>query len=199
MLLDDQAFKPRMILRAAGPTSAPEPSSAPASEQAKTSRFLEPYRFNTDGRSSLLRTLEEEKLGDDSSRRLFVAALEYEIGAFRQLEEQAVALAAPPPRATERSGADGLEKMRKAAITLGDLLAQAPERTLDDLQKTLHETDSFCRIYDTRYVKSLRCEVQRVATACEMLGRRSRATTPSASMRNRRRWETPPSAGSSTR
>ncbi len=166
-----------MILRSAV-SASPETPQAQASEQARTSRFLEPYRFDADQRSALLAALQQQRLGDDSSRRLFVAALEYEIGAFRQMEEQAnEAPDAPQPTAADSVNPE-LERMRQAAITLRDLMLQTPEHIQDDLQKKLNESDLFCRIYDTRYLKNLRCEIERIATACELLGQQRCGSTP---------------------
>ena len=64
----------------------PAPPTPPRPRKAATGpRFVEPCRLEAAQRAALLAALESEGLGDDDSRQIFLAALEYDLAGCRQL------------------------------------------------------------------------------------------------------------------
>jgi len=57
----------------------------PTSPKSSGQRFVEPCRFTDAQRTSLLITLKELGIGDDESRSLFLAALEYDLARCQSL------------------------------------------------------------------------------------------------------------------
>jgi hypothetical protein len=144
-------------------TSAPAPGRKnPASPPGK--RFVEPYRLSDGQREAILATLEEHALGDRDSRMLFTAALEYDLAGCPGLGESAPAPAKPKrprPSAAERATAE----IAAAARALADQLGQLEPAAAGQLQAALKDADRFKRSYGDDYLRALRVELDRVASA----------------------------------
>jgi hypothetical protein len=161
------------------------------------SPFVAPYRFAAGKRQALLQTLGDEGLGDAASRRLFVAALEYEIGAFRRaypgLDPNTVpndaAAAVPYPVAVEPA-ADTLELRSLQVAARGLLTAlEAVAAPVDaDLLTGLAAADRFARHYDSTYLDCLRAALGHLADACEPPPAPSREVAPAPTTETGRRF-----------
>jgi hypothetical protein len=126
------------------------------------SHFVEPYRFEGAARAELMHTLEASGLGDEPSRRLFVAALEFEIG---NLLQQAM----PPPE-PHRPEPDpvlvALERIGQRASALIGLLEAADSDIRKALTRALGKGDRYRRSYNQRYLQELENELRSLEQAC---------------------------------
>lgn len=61
------------------------PASSRPPKRASGPRFVEPCRFEASQRATLLTALKAEGLGDEDSRQIFLAALEYDLASCRPL------------------------------------------------------------------------------------------------------------------
>ncbi len=67
----------------------PTPPARPRPQQRTSGpRFVEPCRFGPAQRAALLSVLEAEDLGDEDSRQIFLAALEYDLAGCRRLLDE---------------------------------------------------------------------------------------------------------------
>ena len=131
-------------------------------EDANTSRFVDPYRTDADQRTAIRQVLDDLNVSDEEGRRIFLLALEYEIGAFQQVVLEHLEPIEETGPADER-----LSDIAKAAKQLLDLLDAACEETRAHILQGMVNADIFNRIADTRYLASLQCEIDRLACACE--------------------------------
>ena len=125
-------------------------------------RFVEPYRLSAEQRASILVTLADLSVGDDESRSLFAAAMEYDLASCYRLAEPETPTPAakPPPESKEDTALTTL-------ASVAERLAAAIEGLNDDasqrLQEGLEATDRFQRIYGEDYLNSLKYELTRLA------------------------------------
>lgn len=128
------------------------------------SRFVEPYQINADQRLVIKRLLDNLDISDEEGRRLFMLALEYELGTYQQVViehlQQPLEVAEP----TEEK----LGEIAKAAEQLSNLLNTASDETRSNILEGMTGADIFNRIADTGYLRSLQCELDRLAAACDL-------------------------------
>lgn len=160
MELERQTTKSRWLRTALQPAQAGRDRGK--SEERPESYFVEPYRFQPTEQAELMQTLQADRLGDEASRRLFIAALEFEIGNFLQ----AVAEAPQPSRPKPDAAAEALARIGQAAATLAGLLETVHGRTREALIQVLAESDRYGRSYDQRYLQQLQHELELVTQAC---------------------------------
>lgn len=89
----------------------PSPPAPPRSpKRASGPRFVEPCRFEASQRATLLTALMAEGLGDEDSRQIFLAALEYDLASCRPLmgEPLPPEVGIQPPGSPEAIGATAM-------------------------------------------------------------------------------------------
>ncbi len=155
--------KPARLIRAPllGISSSSD-EERPHDQESAASHFVEPYHTDPDQRSVIRRVLEELDISDEEGRRIFLLALEYEIGAFQQ-----VILEHLDPLETTATDNEQMAHIATAAKQLSDLLIGAGDQTKANILKGMAHADIFNRIADNRYLASLECEIDRLACACE--------------------------------
>ena len=143
------------------PASAPGQRETQTAAPAKRTRFVEPYRFDAEQRRHMLQVMEQASLGDDDSRTLFLAALEYDVAHYRQMAPD------QPPAPQPRSISPGaLEPLAAAAELLAQQLASLSPQGREPLFRALQEDDQFRRSYGQDYLAALHSEIDRLARAC---------------------------------
>lgn len=147
-------------------------------------RFVEPYRLTDEQRATLIAPLADMGIGDAESRGLFAAAMEYDLAGCRALTEPAPD---PVPRPAPTGTEGALAELAQAAQSLAELIERMDDSTATRLQQCLADTDRFKRRYDQDYLKSLRCELLRVAGAGR-LAERPAAPSPSPLSEEARRF-----------
>lgn len=162
MQLERQTAKARW-LRADIQPNAPAPDRE-KTEKRPQSHFVEPYRFETADRAELMQTLQTNRLGDEPGRRLFVAALEFEIGNFLQAAVDTPQPDPPKPQAAPAA----LERIGEAAAALASLLEAIDDETREPLTQALARSDRYGRSYNQRYLEQLRSELLSVQDACAL-------------------------------
>lgn len=162
MELEHQTTKSRWLRTAVQPTQPAKDRDG--SEKRAESYFVEPYRFEPADRAELLQTLQANRLGDDSGRRLFVDALEFEIGNLLQAAARAPQPSAAPPQGPPAD----LSRIGQAAAALVDLLQAVDGRTREALTQALTRRDRYVRGYDQRYLRQLQNELDLVQQACAL-------------------------------
>jgi len=126
-------------------------------------RFVEPYRLSAEQRALILVTLAERSVGDDESRNLFAAAMEYDLASCHRLTEPETQASAAkqPPDSKEYAALTALaaaaERLAAEIKGLNDVASQR-------LQEGLEATDRFQRSYGGDYLKSLRYELMRLVS-----------------------------------
>jgi hypothetical protein len=110
----------------------------------------------------VLAALEEQGLGDAESRRLFAAALEYDLAGSAAIAEPG-AEPEPLPGAKPGGTPDTLAEMGRAARTLAERLAGLEAAAAQRLGRGLQEADPFRRGYPDHYFCSLQRELERIA------------------------------------
>lgn len=140
-------------------TKAPSQSEA---KPRKRQRFVEPYRLTDEQRSAVLVPLERLGIGDEETRLLFSAAMEYDLASCQGASGQADRVATDTKT---QPGADELSLMplHRAARDLAERLKALDGPSRAQLQQTLTETDPFRRTYDDEYFGVLRHEILRLA------------------------------------
>jgi hypothetical protein len=141
----------------------------PASPKKSGKRFLEPFRLGDAQRGSLVAALAHRGIGDEESRNLYIAAMEYDLAGCRQLLEGAPRTPASPEANPDAAPATdpALLKLAEAAKALADSLSalDAAQRVL--LARELENTDCFARLYGEAYIDALRLELNRLGTAIQ--------------------------------
>lgn len=147
-------------------TLSPAASSGKKTTSPKSSggkRFVEPYRLSEAQRQSMLAGLEDLSIGDEQSRSLFAAALEYGLATCRKLMEPANE-SPPPPREHSPSEEEvAIAALAQAADCLAQRLKELDDAASLMLQQELAESDRFQRSYGEDYLNCLGWEIQRVA------------------------------------
>jgi hypothetical protein len=132
-------------------------------------RFVEPYRLSEDQRCAILAPLEDRGVGDEESRELFAAALEYDLASCSRLKEQANE---PLPSTQERSPSEedaAIAALVEAAKSLAQRLQGLDDVASHLLRQELEDSDRFRRNYGEDYLESLGRELRRVAEIGEPL------------------------------
>ncbi len=155
--------KQTRLIRAPMLGAADPSSSDDEPEDSTHSGFVEPYQPDAEQRSAIRRVLDELDISDDEGRRIFMLALEYEIGAFQQVVLEHL----EPVEETVPAADEGLGDIAQTAKQLLELLDAASAETSTRILQSMADADIFNRIADTRYLASLRCEIDRLACACE--------------------------------
>ncbi|MEA3276636.1 MAG: hypothetical protein U9Q81_15350 [Pseudomonadota bacterium] len=137
----------------------------PSPKTSGGKRFVEPYRLSEEQRAAVLTPLEGEGIGDPASRELFAAALEYDLGTWRQIVEPEPKPKRPKVRPASNKADEALAELSKAAQILAEQLDRLDDGSTKQLQQGLKGTDRFKRSYGEDYLRSLRCELLRVAGA----------------------------------
>jgi len=146
---------------------APSPGSSKPISRKKHGgkRFLEPYRLSVAERSAIRSRLREKGIGDEESRSLFAAALEYDLASCSGLigpPSDSSSPAQPQPESEEKGA---LDDIAEAARSLADELTGLDRAISLRLQPALESTDRFRRSYSEDYIASLGGELRRVAGA----------------------------------
>ena len=160
MELEQQFTRTRLIRTTGTAKNRSNKSAKPGSQ--KKSHFVEPYRFDTEKRATLMKTLQECKLGDGEGQRLFVTALEFELGAIRQMSSERTQ-SAPTAAATAEPQ---LEAVAQAAHGLQERLGELVPERREQLVRSLTNSDRFKRIYGADYLQELSSELVRLTAAC---------------------------------
>lgn len=135
---------------------------APAVKKPKGKRFVEPYRLSHEQRAGIVAALQAHGVGDDDSRSLFAAAMEYDLAGCQVLTAPSPEPArAPRPRLSAADKA--IAEVATAARALAEQVGRLDAGTIVRLQAALKEADRFKRTYGDDYLRSLRCELERVA------------------------------------
>ncbi|MEJ2327332.1 MAG: hypothetical protein P8Y27_13205 [Chromatiaceae bacterium] len=149
----------------------------PPSDRQK--RFVEPQRLTDAQRKALLSQLEAAKIGDADSRRLFAAALEYDLARLQELP-----LEQPPvPEMSEPRAAgpdETLQRLTEAAGALAERLSNLDEAARETLSAALTQADRFHRRYGKDYINTILDELVRIAAAAPRRRAAPRSRKPKA-------------------
>jgi hypothetical protein len=151
------------VRRGLSPSAGKERASASRAKGGK--RFVEPYRLSDAQRAVILGHLEEQGVGDPESRRLFAAAMEYDLAGCQVLVEPPGAAREPAPQPGPND--EALAALAETARSLADQLSRFDAQTAQRLRQGLGETDRFKRTYGEGYLSCLRQELLRIGSACE--------------------------------
>jgi hypothetical protein len=167
---------------------SPPPPSAPR-KKSSGPRFVEPYRLGEAQRAALLNTLEAESLGDDDSRQIFLAAIEFDLAGCKTLLEAntvaggekssvaspangtapgqdghgaplPVAVESLPPMAIPMAQPAVLHALGNLARQLALALADLDQEQRQALLQGLEASDCLARGYGDRYLDVLRLELE---------------------------------------
>lgn len=148
-----------------------EPAVRNALRRTKKASFIEPDRLSETARAALLARLSELKLGDQDSRELFAAAVEYAIASSRgaAAETPAPTPAAPTPAAVATSRlaipAGPLQELAQTAALLAGHLSRLDTQTCEALLTQLQQSDLFGRAHDQAYLETVAREIRRIGEA----------------------------------
>jgi hypothetical protein len=126
-------------------------------------RFVEPYRLGTEQRGAILSRLQEHDIGDEESRSLFVAALEYDLASCSNL------LAPAQEHTTSEREGNGdevggvMDALVEAAEKLANELARLDAAVSLRLRQELEMADRFRRSYGEDYLATMSAELRRLA------------------------------------
>lgn len=150
-------------------------------DDAAGGRFVEPLRLDAKQRDNLLQLLRKLRVGDTDGREIFLAAIEYDLAAYKD----ATAAEPSPPQPPAR--AETADDDRAVLTCLADALRSLREHidgldaaTRDRLLEELHQGDRFQRGYDARYLTELRCELELLEQACAAPGTPPASAAPPA-------------------
>ncbi len=140
------------------------------SEKAK-SRFVDPCHFGPQDKAALEELLADAGIGDDEGRKLFVTAVEYEVGSLRPALQQEAESAPPPAPApvVEHPPSKAqieLLQLGQSAAQLKTLLAGTHKTARKRLCEILSATDPFGREHGAAYLEHLELELGRISAAC---------------------------------
>ena len=168
----------------------PTPPARPRPQQRTSGpRFVEPCRFGPAQRAALLSVLEAEDLGDEDSRQIFLAALEYDLaGCQRLLDEMPAAgeqvqsdttpdpASLPPPSDTAPdpalipSSSPTRFTLAHLAGELAQALAELTSTQRATLLGALENSDCLARGYGNAYLDSMRLELLHLKAAFSTSG-----------------------------
>lgn len=136
-------------------------SSGRGDRVRKDRHFIEPEALTDGQKGRILKALAKREIGDDASRRLFVAAAEYEIADFQQCVAEDET---PPPTPHPRPSDPQLAAIAKRARTLSADLEGLPEATRALIAERLTKANGKGPPSSaTRFLAQLQCEVGRIA------------------------------------
>mgnify|MGYP001281168798 CR=1 FL=1 len=168
----------------------PTPSARPRPQQRTSGpRFVEPCRFGPAQRAALLSMLEAEDLGDEDSRQIFLAALEYDLAGCRRLLDEMPAAgeqvqsdttpdpaSIPPPSDTAPdpalipSSSPTRFTLAHLAGELAQALAELTPTQRATLLGALEDSDCLARGYGNAYLDSMRLELLHLKAAISTSG-----------------------------
>ena len=150
--------------------------SGKATPGPKGEHFVEPWRLTEQEKSAISKSLEKRKIGDVEGRRIFAAALEYELSAFRVAQAQ---LPAAEP-VTPKADLSALHAIDRVARELAAKLGEIPQDQEPVLLETLEAQDEMGRGYSARYLDRLYQEASRLAEACGLVTAALETAQPTA-------------------
>jgi len=161
----------------------------PTSPKSSGQRFVEPCRFTDAQRTSLLITLKELGIGDDESRSLFLAALEYDLARCQSLlavnPGSINAVTSPqPPRPTVSATDPLLSALASAATAAAKSLAELNEQQRCLLTQKMTESDCLSRGYSQNFLEALRLELEHLGAALREEVANPESLAPQAPMMN---------------
>lgn len=147
-----------------------ETAEVPPPRPPKGQRFLEPRRFSPAQRQRLLQALSDHHIGDEESRALFLAAIEYDLASCK-IPEPAPEVRIPPvselaPAPLPLPPDPVLEELATQAGNLARSVAALDDHRRQGLRQRLEETDCFARGYGEAYFAILERELEHLASAC---------------------------------
>lgn len=161
--------------RALSPATDSGRSTSPETSGGK--RFIEPYRLSEEQRRAMLVSLEQRQIGDEETRALFVASLEYGLAICPRLA--APAGPSPPPAREHPPDKENpaIAALAEAAENLALRIEGLDDATSRRLQHELEDGDRFQRSYNEEYLQSLDCELRRFADIGEPPGQNAPSTS----------------------
>jgi|GEM_PF-1342323 len=159
------------------PAGTQEP--APPTKRPSSTRFVEPYRLDAEQRTAILSRLREQNIGDEESRNLFVAALEYDLASCERLMAPAQEPSASDHQENDSApDAAAIAALVETAEKLAHQLANLDAATSLRLQQELESTRHLRRGYGEDYVGTLLGELRRVASVGKLLDRLAESVPP---------------------
>lgn len=143
-----------------------EPASAEA--DAAATRFVEPFRFDTKQRNSMLALMRRLRIGDTDGREIFMVAIAYDLAAYKQQQTSEPAPEPETPATPQTAEPEGLGMgpMASAIAALCEQIDTLDEGARERLVAELQRGDRFKRGYDSRYLTELRGELDLLAQVC---------------------------------
>jgi hypothetical protein len=144
------------------PLRADEEEPTPP-KKSSSKRFVEPYLLDTEQREAILSRLQELDIGDEESRSLFVAALEYDLAGCSDLlaPAQEHSTAEREGNADEVGGV--MDTLTEAAEKLANELARLDATASLRLRQELEMADRFRGSYGEDYLATMSAELRRLA------------------------------------
>ncbi|WP_089727665.1 hypothetical protein [Candidatus Thiosymbion oneisti] len=160
----------------ASPAGGEEP--VPPGRSSGT-RFIEPYRFDSEQRAAILSRLQERSIGDEESRSLFVAALEYDLASCGWLTTPGQRPATSDHQENDPDlDAAAMAALVETAEKLVQELANLDTATSLRLQQGLESTDHLRRGDGGDCLETLLGELRRVVNVGRSLGRLAGSVAP---------------------
>jgi len=144
------------------PLRAEEAGPTPP-KKSGSKRFVEPYRLDTEQRGAILSRLQEHDIGDEESRSLFVAALEYDLARCSGLVAPAQEHSTSEHEGNGHEVGGVMDSLAEAAEKLADELARLDAAVSLRLQQELEMADRFRRSYGEDYLATMNAELRRLA------------------------------------
>jgi hypothetical protein len=144
------------------PLRADEEGPTPP-KKSGSKRFVEPYRLDTEQREAILSRLQEHDIGDEESRSLFVAALEYDLARCSGLVAPAQEHSTSEREGNGHEVGGVMDALSEAAEKLANELARLDAAVSLRLQQELEMADRFRRSYGEDYLATMSAELRRLA------------------------------------
>lgn len=182
MRLEENITNPRLLrkrqAKPAVPGSAsvqseprPDPESAsppePKLAAVPVSHFVTPTHLDDSKKKALLKRLKRAKVGDETGRQIFVAALEYQL---TELANDVAGHHARLAAAEPDPAADALTRLDAAIAQLVDLIENLPDEARARLAGFLEDRDPYKRGYGPGWFEALSAEFGRLRDAVEHAG-----------------------------
>jgi hypothetical protein len=126
-------------------------------------RFVEPYRLGTEQRCAMLSALKKRKIGDEESRALFAAALEYALAVYHQSPSPTEPSSTTSPERRSTIENPVVSALTEAAGSLVQQIEKLGDTASRLLEQELEKEDRFRRSYSEEYLKSLDLALRRFA------------------------------------
>jgi len=137
------------------------------------SRFVDPCHFSPEDKAALEQLLADAGIGDDEGRKLFVTAVEFEVGglrsALRKETESAAQIPAPVVQHPPSKAQIELLQLGQSAAHFKSLLESTHKTARQRLGDMLSASDPFGREHGPGYLQHLAVELERISRACEGL------------------------------